>query len=105
MADTETTNKPKSKRKPKQKELPTMEREAIPKLEKLADTYCDRRNDRMAKLEEEVASRTLLEAAMKEAGLKHYEYDGKTIDLVSEQKVKVKTKKPEDDEDGDEAEE
>ena len=81
-------------RKAKQQHLPTMEPPSIRKIEQLADRYTDARDDRMAKLQEEIAAKDLLWAAMIEAGLKIYEYDGKTIELVSEEKIKVKTKKP-----------
>lgn len=88
----------KPKRKPKQKHLPGLEPPSIPKIEKLADTYVERRNERMAMLESEIAAKDLLFAAMNEAGLKHYEYDGKIIDVVAVEKVKVKKAKSEDDE-------
>lgn len=92
------TAEPKSRRKPKQKHLPGLEPPSIPKIEKLADTYVERRNERMAMLESEIAAKDLLFAAMNEAGLKHYEYDGKIIDVVAVEKVKVKKAKSEDDE-------
>lgn len=81
------------KKKPKQRHLEGMEPPSIPKLDKLADTYVERRGERMAMLQSEIAARDLLEAAMHENGLTSYEYDGKTVEIVATQKVKVRTKK------------
>lgn len=85
-------DEPKPRRRPKQKHLPGLEPPSIPKIEKLADTYVERRDERMAMLESEIAAKDLLFAAMKEAGLKHYEYDGKLIEVLATEKVKVKKK-------------
>lgn len=100
------SSKPKSKRKPKQRELPTMERERHPKLEKLADIYCEQRDSRMSALEREIDARNILMAAMREHGLKSYDYDGKLIEIIADEKIKVKAKKSEsDDEEEGESEE
>lgn len=88
--------------KVKKTHLPGLEPPSIPKLEKLADTYVERRNERMAMLESEIASKDLLFAAMNEHGLKHYEYDGKIIDVVTEEKIKVKKAKSDDEGESDE---
>jgi hypothetical protein len=99
------TDESKPKRKAKQRHLPGLEPPSIPKIDKLADTYVEHRNSRMAKLEEETAAKDLLWAAMIEAGLKSYETpDGMVVEILSEEKIKVKKKKPES-EDGDEADE
>lgn len=85
-------SKPKAERS-KQGHLEGMEPPSIPKIDKLADAYVEARTERMQLLTEEVKRRDLLEVAMREAGLKVYEYDGKTVELVAEEKVKVRTKK------------
>ena len=96
---------PKPKRKPKQKQLPGLETPKIKKIEDLADRYVERRNERMAMLQSEIASRDLLSAVMIEHGLKAYQCeDGKTIEFVATEKIKVRSKKEageEDEDDGD----
>ena len=89
MAKTKPKRKPRP-RKPTQGYLKGMKPPSIPKIDKLADRYVADRDTRMAMLKDEVASRDLLEAAMKEAGLKRYEYDSKVIELVETEKVKVR---------------
>lgn len=78
----------------KQGHLPTMEPEVIPEIEAAAEAYVEARDARMRLGGTEVERRTMLMGLMKKFKLKNYDFDGKTVSLVSgEEKVRVKTKK------------
>lgn len=83
--------------------LPGMERKAIKEIEKLADEYAELRDDRMAVLKNEVDAKAKLIDAMHRNGVNTYEFedDGETVtvELKSEEKVKVKRGTTEPDED------
>ncbi len=91
-ANGEAEAKPKGRRA-KQGFLPDMEPPSIPEIDAAADAYVDARNTRMAMTETEVERRTLLMGLMKQHKLANYEYDGKTVSIVADEKCKVKTKK------------
>ena len=95
----EKTPKVKKPRKPRQARLPGMEPEKNPAIERLAEAYVEVRNRRMVLTKEEVGKRDLLQVKMHESGLKSYEYDGKIVELVGVEKVKVRSSKDGGDED------
>lgn len=86
--------------KKKQGHLPGMEPPRNKDLDRLADAYADARDERMQLLRTEINKRDLLHAKMTELGLKFYEFDGKTVEIIADEKVKVRMKKdePKDDE-------
>jgi hypothetical protein len=86
-------------RKLKQRHFEGMEPPSNPKLDVLAEQYVEARNDRMEMLKEEIKRHDLLELAMKDAGLSHYENEQYRIEFSVTQKVKVKRRG---DENGDE---
>ena len=96
----EKAPKEKKPRKPRQARLPGMEPEKNPAIERLAEAYVEVRNRRMVLTKEEVGKRELLQVKMHESGLKSYEYDGKIVELVGVEKVKVRSSKDGGDEDG-----
>ncbi len=83
--------------------LPGLERKAIKEIENLADEYADFRDKRMTALKKEVESKASLIAAMHKHEQTEYvfEEDGETVSvtLASEEKVKVKRGKQEEEED------
>lgn len=79
--------------KARQGHLPGLEPPSIKEIDNAAERYVDRRNDRMEMLQDEIKARDVLEAAMKKHELRVYEYDGKTVELCMEEKVKVRKKK------------
>lgn len=88
-----------AKQKPKQGHLSGMEPPRHDDLDDLADRYVDLRDKRMRLQEDEGNKRDLLQVKMKEHKLTSYEYDGKVIEIVADEKVKVRKKK--EDKDGD----
>lgn len=82
------------KMKPKQKELPGMENRAIQPLQEAAQEYAEIRDERMALGERESTLKTKVIGLMHEHGKTRYAYDGVTITLAAEETVKVKVKKP-----------
>lgn len=76
--------------KPKQQHLPTMEPEKIPKIERLADRYVEKRDERMRLADEEADAKDLLHTAMKEAKLPRYEYGARVVEVTTDENVKVR---------------
>ena len=83
----------KKARRPKQRYLPTLEPDSIPAIDKLADDYCDLRDERMRLWQQEMDKQALLQAKMKEWNLTTYEYDGRIVKIEGVEKVRVKKKK------------
>lgn len=79
--------------RPKQGHLPGMKPPSIKELDSLADDYTEVRDERMRLTETEIDKRDLLQAMMKKHNLHRYEYDGKVIEVVADEKVKVSKKK------------
>ena len=78
------------KKRPRQKKLPGMADVSIQEIDDAAAAFVDVRDNRMALTREEVeASEKLLEV-MRKHKLTTYSYDGKTVSITSQQKVKVK---------------
>ena len=100
MARPKKAPKEKKPRKPRQARLPGMEPPVNKDVERLAEAYVELRNERMGMLRNEIAKRDLLQLKMHELGLTTYEYDGKIVELVGTEKVKVRSSKDGGDEDG-----
>lgn len=83
---------------PVQQDLPGAEQPRHKDIERLAAQFVQARNAWQALHDPMMNKRDLLEAKMKEHGLKAYEFDGKVVELVQSEKCRVRTKK----EDGDE---
>lgn len=88
-----------AKQKPKQGHLQGMEPPSIEELDDLADRYVALRDKRMRLAEDETNKRDLLHVKMKEHKLTSYEYDGKVIEIVADEKIKVRKKKEDKDAD------
>lgn len=65
-------------------------------IEEAAEEYCDLRDARIAKLTKEIESKNKLLSLMHDHKLTVYRYDGKTVELLPTEKVKVKTDKEDD---------
>lgn len=96
--------KPARKPRPRQRQLTGLESPSIPELDDLADRYVAVRDQRQALTKDETGKRDLLQLKMKEHGLSVYEFDGKVIEVVADEKVRVRRKKSAEDTD-DEADE
>jgi hypothetical protein len=82
--------------KPKQDRLPGTEDNRITDLHKAALQYVEVRDERMAKLREEIPLAEKVLELMKKHGKKTYVCDGVSIERVKEEeKVKVRVKKDE----------
>lgn len=95
------------KRKAKQTTIPGTERhERHPDIETAAEAYAEVRDERMALTKKEVAAREVLRAKMKEHGLTLYECDAEdlTVELIPSEGEKVKVKRREAEEDDDDLE-
>lgn len=85
--------------KPKQKTLPDMGQQSNPKIERLADRYAEARDKWQALHKPMTDAQDLLYAAMIEASIKAYEMpDGRMVEIVASEKVKVRRAKGGDDE-------
>lgn len=76
--------------KPKQAHLPGMTPPKLPKVERLADRFEEARNEWQAAKQPMLDARDLLETAMKEAGITRYEFGGKVVEIIAEEKVTVR---------------
>jgi hypothetical protein len=88
----------KKKTAPKRKQtfIPGTEPPSFPDIDKLADEYVSVRDTRMALSLEEKGKKELLRLKMKAHDLTYYEFDGKTVQILEEESVKVKRKKDDD---------
>jgi hypothetical protein len=84
-------------RKPKQTELPGVERTRVPEIEKAATLYAEARDERMGATEVEVKRKSTLLSALKRHRLTNYRLDdGRVAEIVpSEETVKVRAAKEE----------
>ena len=81
-------------KKPKQTEIPGVERKKVAELDRAAELYVEARDERMELTEKEVAARDALIAVMKKHSLSIYKDDDASPPLVvtlipGEDKVKV----------------
>ncbi len=82
--------------KPKQIELPGVERKKIKEIEDAAESYVALRDKRMALLEKEIESKAVLLDTMHKHKLTVYRLDdGRIVEVLPTEKVKVKAS-PED---------
>lgn len=88
-----TARKPREP-KAKQGHLDGMAPPSIKEIDKAAERFRECRNERMELSQEEAKCRDLLEAVMKKNELRVYEYDGQVVEIVYEEKVRVRKKKP-----------
>jgi hypothetical protein len=89
------THKAHKPRAPKaqQQYLEGMDPPSIPEIDQASDRFVDARNEWQALHAPMLEARKILEATMKKHQLEKYEYDGKVVQFVAEQKIKVSTKK------------
>lgn len=94
-----TATKKRPKKRLKQGFLKGMKPPTIKELDSAAENYVEARDGRGIAQKAEISARDLVLAIMHKHNLKHYEYDGKTIDVVldTKEKIKVKVKKDPDD--------
>lgn len=96
--------KAKKKSKRKQPDLPAMqgpgvEEKQIDEIDEIASEYVKARDERMALLEQEVASKSRLKTAMDKHNLKAYKFDGLIVSIEpGEETIKVKKIKSADEE-------
>lgn len=90
-----------AKKRLTQQALPGMEQPRVPAVEKAAAKYVYARDERMGLTKIEVERRNILLDEMHKAGLKVYEYDGKVVEIVAPEKVKVRGAAADDDEEAD----
>jgi hypothetical protein len=90
-------------RKPKQAYIPGTEPPSFPAIDSAAEEYVAARDDRMARLKEEIKCGDKLLALMKEYSLESYSFDGCDVVLDSKTKVKVSRKKDAEDNGDDDA--
>jgi hypothetical protein len=74
-----TKKKPPAKRKPRQQALPGLEQPRNEKIEGLIEKWHDAKSDWSSAGRAFSTSAQLLEAAMTQAGIECYEYDGKLV--------------------------
>lgn len=84
---TEATKTPARKN---QGRLPGTEDPVIEAIEGAAEAYVEVRDKRMALTELEVKANEVLVEIMKKHGRKVYKYDGKTVKIQAETKIKAK---------------
>jgi hypothetical protein len=95
-------SKPDVKRRPRQQDLPGTEDRAIKALEDIAASYADWRDRRMELTREEKELKSHVLRLMHKHGKTIYRHDGIEIRLVEgEEDVKVRIKKPGEDQDED----
>lgn len=75
---------------PEQQFIPGTEPKKNPRVHTAAKRYAARRDERMAKNEEEKDAHTSLLAVMKEEGLESYEYGDIEVHIDASEKCKVK---------------
>jgi hypothetical protein len=80
-------------RKPRQRYIPGTEPPSVPAIEKAAEAYVEARDARMSMLATEVERHDALLALMREHKLDSYEFDGQIINIVHQDRVRVKRKK------------
>lgn len=88
---TKTPKKPKAE---KQGFIAGMEPPSILEIDEAADAFVAVRNKWQKARGPMDERRNILEAVMKKHQLKSYEYDGKIVQFVAEEKIKVNVKKP-----------
>lgn len=98
MATKTRTRKPREP-KAKQAHLPGMDPPSITEIDEAAEAYVEVRDERMALTESEGERRGLLLELMKKHELSTYEFDGKIVSVLAEEKVKVKKSKVEEGDD------
>jgi hypothetical protein len=87
----------------RQQMIPGTEPPSIPKIDKAAEAYVEVRDERMSLTEKETDAHDNLLSLLREHGLETYEFDGMTVRIDTKQKVKVRRKNEEAQEDeGDE---
>ena len=74
---------------------PAMAPVSIPEIDAAADSYCEARDARMEALGQEIDRKEILKGLMKSHALTEYEYDSRIVTLNGEPDVKVKKKKAE----------
>ncbi len=74
-----------------------LERPANKKIEEAADEYADLRDQRMAVLAKEIAAKEKLLFIMHQHKLTTYKYDGRIVELLPTEKVKVRDEDDESD--------
>lgn len=77
-------------RKPRQTHIPGTEPETVPEVHKAIEDYCDVRDERLGMQGQEKDAKATLVAALKKAGLTHYNVDGRQADLETDENVKAK---------------
>lgn len=80
-------------RRPRQQQLPGMERQKNAKVEKLCEAWLDAVRDRMTCQDDEQDAYDLMEAAMVDAGLDSYETDTHIFFVSNTKRIKSKRKK------------
>ena len=82
-----------------QGELPGQETQKDEEIIRVAEHYRTARDERMKLTKVEVERRDFLQAMMNSKGLKHYKFEGVEVDIIAEEKVKVKIAKDDEEED------
>lgn len=82
-----------------QGELPGQETEKDEEIIRAAEHYRTARDERMKLTKVEVERRDFLQAMMNSKGLKEYKFEGVEVEIVADEKVKVRIAKKEDEED------
>lgn len=91
MATKEKKPRPKRAR---QKHLPTLEPESIPRLDDASNLYYDTMLERQKLTQEEKDAMLNVQSIMAEEGIEHYETpDGLVVNLLAKAKVSIKRKK------------
>ncbi len=85
---------PKKPKTEKQAYIAGMEPPSIPEIDEAADSFVSFRNKWQKAKDPMIERRLILEALMKKHQLKSYEYDGKIVQFVAEEHLKVNVKKP-----------
>lgn len=94
-AKTKPEADPKESPRVKQGSLPEMEPPSIPEIEEAADGYVKARNAWQRKHQPMMEAQEILHDAMRKHKQKRYDFDGKIVEIVGSEKVKVKSAKEE----------
>jgi hypothetical protein len=89
--------KKKAKKRLRQGFLPGMKPPSIKEIDSAAEDYVEARDGRGVAQKEEIKQRDRLLELMKKHSLVRYEYDGKVVEIIHEDKEKVKVNAKKDD--------
>ena len=92
-----------AKAKPKQGHLEGMEPPSIKEIDDASDDYVSKRNAWQERHGPMMEARAILQGLLKKHKLRRYEYDGKLVEIATNEVVKVRSKpaSPDDDDDDD----